>query len=80
MPETLYMLRTAANLDGDDGLAQKSWLRLLALENNTPLAGQAHFGLAGIYRKQGKTAEAEKEMELFRNLQGNASQTEESPK
>jgi tetratricopeptide (TPR) repeat protein len=80
MPETLYMLGKAANLDGDDALAQKSWLRLLALENNTPLAGQAHFGLAGIYRKQGKTTEAEKEMELFRKLQSNASQTEESPK
>jgi tetratricopeptide (TPR) repeat protein len=80
MPETVYMLGKAANLDGDDALAQKSWLRLLTLENNTSLAGQAHFGLAGIYRKQGKTAEAEKEMELFRKLQGNASQTEESPK
>jgi len=80
MPETLYLLGKAANLDGDDALAQKSWLRLLTLENNTSLAGQAHFGLAGIYRKQGKTAEAEKEMELFRKLQGHASQTDESPK
>lgn len=80
MPETLYMLGEAANLDGDDALAQKSWLHLLTLEDNTSLAGQAHFGLAGIYRKQGKTADAEKEMELFRKLQGNASQTEESPK
>jgi tetratricopeptide (TPR) repeat protein len=80
MPETLYLLGKAANLDGDDALAQKSWLHLLTLENNTSLAGQAHFGLAGIYRRQGKTAEAEKEMELFRKLQGNASQTEESPK
>jgi tetratricopeptide (TPR) repeat protein len=80
MPETLYMLGKAANLDGDDALAQKSWLHLLTLENSTSLAGQAHFGLAGIYRKQGKTAEAEKEMELFRKLQGNSSQTDESPK
>src|SRR5580698_7189202 len=80
MPETLYMLGKAANLDGDDALAQKSWMHLLTLENNTSLAGQAHFGLAGIYRKQGKTAEAEKEMELFRKLQSNASQTDESPK
>src|ERR1700722_6282165 len=80
MPETLYMLGKAANLDGDDALAQKSWMHLLTLENNTSLAGQAHFGLAGIYRKQGKTAEAEKEMELFRKLQSNASQTDEPPK
>jgi tetratricopeptide (TPR) repeat protein len=80
MPETLYMLGKAANLDGDDALAQKSWVHLLTLENNTSLAGQAHFGLAGIYRKQGKTAEAEKEMELFRKLQSSASQADEAPK
>jgi tetratricopeptide (TPR) repeat protein len=80
MPETLYMLGKAASLDGDDALAQKSWLHLLSLEKDTSLAGQAHFGLAGIYRKQGKTADAEREMELFRKLQGNASQTEDSPK
>jgi tetratricopeptide (TPR) repeat protein len=80
MPETLYMLGKAANLDGDDVLAQKSWVHLLTLENNTSLAGQAHFGLAGIYRRQGKTAEAEKEMELFRKLQSKASQADEAPK
>ena len=80
MPETLYMLGKAASLDGDDALAQKSWLHLLTLENNTPLAAQAHFGLAGIYRKQGKTADVDREMELFHQLQGNAAPAEESPK
>jgi tetratricopeptide (TPR) repeat protein len=74
MPETLYMLGKAASLDGDDALAQKSWLQLLNLEKDTPLAAQTHFGLSGIYRKQGKTADADREMELFRQLQGNAAQ------
>ncbi len=54
MPETLYMLGQSIGLDGDDALAEKSWLHLLKIENNTTLAAQAHFGLAGIYRKQGK--------------------------
>jgi tetratricopeptide (TPR) repeat protein len=80
MPETLYMLGKAASLDGDDALAQKSWMHLLNLEKDTPLAGQAHFGLAGIYRKQGKTADADREMELFRQLQGDLGQTGDSPK
>lgn len=80
MPETLYMLGKAASLDGDDALAQKSWLHLLNLEKDTPLAGQTHFALAGIYRKQGKIADADREMELFRQLQGDSNQTGDSPK
>jgi tetratricopeptide (TPR) repeat protein len=79
MPETLYMLGKAAAGDGDDALAEKSWTHVLKIEDNTPLAAQAHFGLAGIYRKQGKTADASREMEQFRKLQGNAGQTETSP-
>jgi tetratricopeptide (TPR) repeat protein len=69
MPETLYQLGKAAEMDGDDATAEKRWQHLLTLENNTPLAGQAHFGLAGIYRKQGKPADASREMEEFRKLQ-----------
>jgi len=74
MPETLYMLGKAAALQGDAELAVKSWTHVLKLEDNTSLAAQAHFGLATIYRKQGKTADAEREMEQFHKLQksGNA--------
>jgi tetratricopeptide (TPR) repeat protein len=74
MPETLYMLGKAASLDGDEDLAEKSWLHQLKVENNTPLAGQAHFGLAAMYRKQGHIAEADHEMELSRQLQGTSDQ------
>jgi tetratricopeptide (TPR) repeat protein len=80
MPETLYLLGKAASLDGDDALAMKSWLRLLKIENNTDLAGQTHFALAGIYRKQGKVADADHEMELFRQIQTNTRISGESPK
>src|ERR1700751_356290 len=80
MPETLYLLGKAASLDGDDALAEKSWIHILKLEKDTSLAAQAHFGLAGLYRKQGKSAEASQEMESFRRLQKPASQTQDSQK
>jgi cytochrome c-type biogenesis protein CcmH/NrfG len=80
MPETLYMLGKAASQDGDDALAQKAWLHLLTIEKDTPLVAQTHFGLAGIYRKQGKTADAVREMELFRQLQANANPAAEPSK
>ena len=73
-------LAVAAASDGDDSLAQKSWLHVLNLEKNTELAAQAHFGLAGIYRKQGKTADADREMEDFSKLQSSAGHTDDSPK
>jgi tetratricopeptide (TPR) repeat protein len=80
MPETLYMLGKAAALDGDDTLAQKSWLHVLNLEKDTALVAQAHFGLAGIYRKQGKSADADREMNEFLKWQISAGHTDNSPK
>jgi tetratricopeptide (TPR) repeat protein len=79
MPETLFMLGKAASLDGDSALAEKCWTHVLKLEDNSALAAQAHFGLAAIYRKQGKTADADREMAQFRKLQGNAGQVEAPP-
>jgi tetratricopeptide (TPR) repeat protein len=69
MPETLYLLGKAASLDADLPLAEKSWTRVIALEKETSLAAQAHFGLASLYRRQGKTAEAQHEMQEFKRLQ-----------
>jgi hypothetical protein len=50
------------------------------LEKDTPLAAQAHFGLSGIYRKQGRPADADREMEEFRKLQPNPAHTVDSAK
>ncbi len=69
MPETLYALGKAASLEGDNPAAEKSWTKLLSIEKQSSLAAQAHFGLAGIYRKEGKTAEAKQEMQAFQALQ-----------
>jgi tetratricopeptide (TPR) repeat protein len=68
MPETLYSLGKSASLQNDLPAAQAAWTRLLAIEKDTALAAQAHFGLAGIYRKQGKAADAEHEMAEFRRV------------
>lgn len=74
MPETLYSLGKAASLEGDTAAAEKEWTRLLSIEKESSLAAQAHFGLASLYRKQGKTAAAQQEMREFQRLQGGANQ------
>ena len=69
MPETLYSLGKAASLSGDAQTAEKAWTRVIELEKETSLAAQAHFGLAGIYRKQGRAQQAQHEMQEFQRLQ-----------
>jgi outer membrane protein assembly factor BamD (BamD/ComL family) len=69
MPETLYALGKAASLEGDSPAAEKSWKKVAELEKGSDLAAQAHFSLAGLYRKQGKSEEAAREMQEFNKLQ-----------
>jgi len=80
MPETLYLLGKAASLDADLPLAEKSWTRVIALEQETSLAAQAHFGLASLYRRQGKIAEAQHEMQEFKRLQSRIEPPRSQPK
>ena len=68
MPETLYALGKAESLDGDVTAAEKFWLELLSIEKEGELAAQTHFALAALYRKQGKTSEADREMKEFQRL------------
>ena len=77
MPETLYALGKAAALDHDDAAAEKAWRQQLEIEKDGPLAAQAHFALAGLYRKQGNTAKTEEQMREFQKLQGGSSQNNE---
>ncbi len=69
MPEVLYSLGKAAFLEGDTAAAEKAWIDLLSIEKESDLAAQTHFALAGMYRRQGKTAEAQHEMQEFQKLQ-----------
>jgi superkiller protein 3 len=68
MPETLYALGKAEAMNGNSLAAEKDWNRLLALEKDTDIAQKTHFGLAGVYRKLGKRADAEREMKAFEDL------------
>jgi tetratricopeptide (TPR) repeat protein len=68
MPETLYALAKAQSLTGDAASAEKNWKRVIELEAHSDLAAQSHFSLAGLYRKQGKQAEAAREMSEYESL------------
>ena len=72
MPETLFALGKAALLTGDETRAEKSWTHQLTVEGDTQLAAQAHFQLAALYRKRGKTADADRETAAYRKLNGAA--------
>jgi len=76
MPETLYALGKAESLEGDAAAAEKSWIELLTIEKEGELAAQTHFALAGLYRKQGKTSEADRQMEEFQKLKNPASSSQ----
>jgi tetratricopeptide (TPR) repeat protein len=76
MPETLYSLGKAATAAGDPAAAEKAWRKLLSIEKGSSLAAQTHFALAGLYRKQGKAADAERETQEFQKLQNPATQLE----
>jgi tetratricopeptide (TPR) repeat protein len=76
MPETLYSLGKAASLEGDAAPAEKAWKKVIELEKQSSLAAQAHFALAGLYRKQGKSEDAEREMAEFKKLENTATSRE----
>jgi tetratricopeptide (TPR) repeat protein len=80
MPETLYSLGKAASLNGEAAVAEKAWLHLIEIEKQTSLAAQAHFGLAALYRKQGKPVQAESEMQEFRKLEKAVPQADDRPR
>lgn len=80
MPEILYALGKAASLVGDSEAAEKAWNKLLTIESQTSLAAQAHFGLAALFRKEGKAAKAAVEMQEFQKLQKTLPAEESRPK
>jgi tetratricopeptide (TPR) repeat protein len=68
MPETLYALgRAAASSDPD--VAAHALERVIELEKETPLAGQAYLVLAQIHRRQGKMEQAARDTQNYRKIQ-----------
>jgi tetratricopeptide (TPR) repeat protein len=68
MPETLYALGRAAAISDPDA-AEHALERVIELEKETPLAGQAYLVLAQIHRRQGKAEQAAREMQDYHRLQ-----------
>jgi tetratricopeptide (TPR) repeat protein len=66
--DILYALGKAASLSGDKAAAEKSWLQVIGIDNNSAVASRAHFGLAGLYRERGDTGKADAEMKEFQRL------------
>src|SRR5437667_259386 len=62
---TLGMATTAA---GDYTAAERLFRRVLDQEPASNLAEPAHFQLAQLYRKLGRTADADRELKLFQQL------------
>jgi tetratricopeptide (TPR) repeat protein len=79
MSDTLYSLGKAAVLAGDAETAQRALTKVVALEKESSLAAQAHYALAGLYRKQGKDQEADGEMQKFHQLQNHDSPPQVPP-
>src|SRR6202041_1142127 len=68
MPETLYALGRAAAVSDPDA-AERALQRVIELEKDTPLAGQAYLALAQIHRRQGKTEQAARDLQEYRRIQ-----------
>jgi tetratricopeptide (TPR) repeat protein len=68
MPETLLELGKARAASGDAAAAEKLFRRVVELERDSSLAETAHLQLSLIYRKLGRTADADRETKLFREL------------
>ena len=71
MPETLLELGKALNVSGDAGAASGYLEEALKSEQNGTLAQAVHLQLLQAYRKLGRTADAERELEAVRKLRGN---------
>lgn len=68
MLDVLLDLGKAYLLENRVEAAEKAFQRIIAINDSGELAGAAHFQLSQIYRKLGKSAEADREMERFREL------------
>jgi tetratricopeptide (TPR) repeat protein len=69
-PAILLALGQAAQLTGDSARAEKSWARLLEVQKQGDLAAQAHSRLEALYRKSGRTDDADREKKEYEKTKG----------
>ena len=68
MPETLLELGKVRASSGDVTAAERLFRSVIELERDSRLTETAHLQLSLIYRKLGRTADADRETKLFREL------------
>ena len=69
MVETLYDLGKAYSAEKEPAKAEKAWLEVIALNDSCEQAASSHLRLSELYRKEGKGAEADKQLKRFREFQ-----------
>ena len=76
MPETLYALGRALVVS-DPNAAEQALDRVIAVEKQSQLAGQAYLLLASTHRKQGKSELAARDMAEYKRIHSLTSKTEQ---
>jgi tetratricopeptide (TPR) repeat protein len=76
MPETLYALGRALVISDPNG-AERVLDRVIAIEKESPLAGQAYLQLANSHRRQGKNELAAQDLEEYKRIQSVTSKPEQ---
>jgi tetratricopeptide (TPR) repeat protein len=71
-PHILLALGGAAFEAHDAARAEASWTKLLRLDRESSLAAKAHLGLSELYRRDGKSQDADREKAAYEqlNIQG----------
>ncbi len=70
IPAILFALGKAALATGDLTRAETAWTKVVDIDKQGDFAAQAHMELAIMYRKAGKTIEADREMKDYEKLKG----------
>ena len=68
-PEILLALGRAELAAHDAARAEASWKKLLGIDQKSDLAASAHLELSKLYRRSGRTPEADREMAAYEQLQ-----------
>jgi len=72
-PKVLLALGRAAFAAGDSARAEATWMKLLGIDKESDFAASAHLGLSALYRRAGRSQEADRETaayEVLKNQRG----------
>ena len=67
-PQILLALGKAAFAANDAARAEASWIKLLGIDKESDLAASAHLELATLYRRAGRSQEADRETAAYEQL------------